>query len=256
MKTSFWTRIFDLIAPRPCAICGRRLSVNESLLCAVCHLHLPFTHYEKDPTDNPVARLFWGHFPVERAVALVYFIPKSEAGEMIYDMKYRGQADIGYDLGTIMAKQLAEQRFFDGIDALVSIPLHRHRLRERGYNQCDYIAQGIQQVTGIPLVKSAVQRIKDNPSQTHLQLLEREQNVANAFRVVRPELLESRHVLLIDDVMTTGATLLSCMQEMAKINGIRLSAFTIAYAGMLPAEQLPPYYIYFDIAPEQISPSA
>lgn len=229
MKTSFWTRIFDLIAPRPCAICGRRLSVNESLLCAVCHLHLPFTHYEKDPTDNPVARLFWGHFPVERAVALVYFIPKSEAGEIIYDMKYRGQADIGYYLGTIMAKQLAEQRFFDGIDALIPMPITRKRRWQRGYNQCEVMARGISSMTGIPIYNKVVRRIHFVKSQTQQRGWERAENVDGAFALNDGDKIKGKHLLIVDDIITTGATVCALASSLCQVEGVKISVLSFGY---------------------------
>lgn len=140
------------------------------------------------------------------------------------------------DLAEVTADELSATDFFDGIDALVPMPLHYLRRYKRGYNQCDYIAEGIRRVTGIPVVNGVLKRVRNNPTQTHLQINEREQNVANIFRVVHPERLENKHILLIDDVMTTGSTLHAALQELQHIPGIRLSVFTIAYAGMMEPE--------------------
>jgi len=229
MKTSIWTRIFDLISPRGCAICGRRLSVSESVMCANCHLHLPFTHYESNFTDNPVARLFWGHFPIERAFSLVHFIPQSDVSQMIYDLKYHNQPDIGYHLGIIMAQYAAMYNFFEGIDILIPMPITRARRWQRGYNQCEQLARGISHVTGLPICTDVLRRTHFQGSQTHRKSWERRENVAHAFTLEHAAKIDHKHVLVIDDIITTGATVCACAEQLCQNDSVTVSVLSFGF---------------------------
>lgn len=229
MKTSFWTRLFDLISPRPCAICGQRLSPTESVICAVCHLHLPLTNLVSSPYDNPMARLFWGLFPVERAAAWFYYEPKSEVDEMIYDLKYRGHADIGEDLGYLVARRFDACGFFDGIDAIVPIPLTWQRRWRRGYNQSEEIAKGISRLTGLPIYNKVVKRVSFSGSQTKKSVWERQKNVEHAFQLTDGEKIAGKHLLVIDDIVTTGATVKACATELCKAPGVRISVLSLGF---------------------------
>lgn len=225
----------DFLFPRTCAVCDRRLARTEHSVCAGCLSSLPRILYKGGEEHGLIERFFWAKVPIERATCAFRY-DSEEVRRIVHTFKYFGQPSVAVDMAEVIAEELMATDFFDGIDALVPLPLHRRRLYKRGYNQCDYLARGIHRVTHIPIVKNTLQRIVDNPSQTHLTMLEREQNVVGIFRVKNPQPLENKHVLLIDDVMTTGSTLLSCMQEMTKITGIRLSVFTLAYAGMIKPE--------------------
>ena len=229
MKTSFWTRLFDVISPRLCAICGNRLSVNEQVLCANCHLHLPLTGYEKTPLDNELARLFWGQFPVERAAAVFFYEPKSAVSQLIYDMKYRGMSEIGERMGEITARRFATEGFFEGIDVLVPMPITRRRQWQRGYNQSMEIARGVSSVTGIPISRKAVRRIHFTQSQTEQHAWERLHNVENAFLLSKPDDIQGKHILLIDDIVTTGATTIACGRELAKAPDVRISILALGH---------------------------
>ena len=227
MRTSFLTKLLDVISPRTCAICGERLSVNEQVLCATCHMHLPLTLYEQQALDNPMARLFWGHFPVERASALFFYEPQSPTSKMIYDMKYRSMPEIGEALGSIAARQFATAGFFEGIDALVPMPITRRRQWQRGYNQSMEIARGVKVVTGIPIFNKVVRRVSFHESQTAQHAWERLRNVDDAFRLVHPNHIAGKHILLIDDIVTTGATVTACGRELAKAPDVRISILSL-----------------------------
>lgn len=227
MKTSFWTRLLDVVSPRPCAVCGRRLSASEQVICASCHLHLPLTRFEQQPLDNPMARLFWGRFPVERAAALFYYEPQSDLSQPIYDMKYRSMPELGESLGRIAAQQFAAAGFFDGIDALVPVPITRRRLWQRGYNQSMKIARGVSSLTGIPIYNNVVRRTHFNESQTAKHSRERLQNVADAFCLANGERIAGKHILIIDDIVTTGATVTACGCELAKAQGVCISVLSL-----------------------------
>lgn len=230
MKTSFLTKLLDFISPRLCVVCGSRLSPEESLLCVRCMLHLPLTGFEKSPADNPLARLFWGQFPIERATALYYYEPQSEVAEIIYSLKYRSRPEIGRSLGHIMARQLQASGFFDGIDALVPVPLAPRRRRQRGYNQSEEIARGIAELTALPIYNKVVRRTQFDTSQTRLNPIERRDNVERAFQLADSELPAHRHLLLIDDIVTTGSTLTACARQLLKAKDVKLSVLAIGFA--------------------------
>lgn len=229
MKASFWTNLLDVIAPRQCAICGERLSPTESVLCACCHLHLPLTHFEKQAEDNPMARLFWGHFPVERAAALFYYAPQSNVSQLIFDIKYHDHPEIGEQMGVITARQFARHHFFDDIDAIIPVPLTRRRQWKRGYNQSMEIARGVQEVTGLPIIAKALKRLHFSSSQTKKNLWERQENVSSMFHLNAPSLIADKHLLLIDDIVTTGATIKSCAAELSQAENVKISILSLGF---------------------------
>ena len=227
--TNWWTRIVDFIAPRSCVICGRRLSPTERSLCSVCVLHLYRTTFQFTPEDNEMAQLFWGLLPVERTAALIYYEPRSETAALIYKLKYGHRPDIGEDLGRIMAEEMKPAGFLDGIDILLPIPLSKKRYWQRGYNQSEMLARGMSEVTGLPVITKAVRRTNFRQSQTSLTRKERQENVEGTFVLRHPEQLENKHVLLIDDICTTGATLLACSEAIRSVKGIRISILTLGF---------------------------
>ena len=226
---NWWTRILDFISPRQCDVCGRRLSPTERSLCSVCLLHLPRTTYQFTPEDNPMAQLFWHLIPIERAAALIYYEPHSEIAQLVYALKYRNRPDIGEDMGRLMANEMQIAHFFDGIDMLLPVPLSRKRLRQRGYNQSEELARGISDVTHIPMATNAVRRKHFIKSQTQLNRYERQENVMDMFELHDARQLKGHHVLLIDDICTTGATLMACAEALRHIEGIRLSILTLGF---------------------------
>lgn len=226
---NWWTRILDFISPRQCVMCGSRLSPTERSICSVCMLHLPRTGFQYNPTENIMAQAFWHLTPVERAAALFYFTPHSEVAQIVYELKYANRPDIGEDMGRLMATELQAARFFDGIDVLLPMPLARNRLRQRGYNQSEMLAVGISQLTGIPVVSHAVSRKPFVESQTHLSHLKRRENVEHIFTLRNDNLLRHRHVLIVDDVCTTGATITALSDSIRHVEGIRMSVLTLGY---------------------------
>lgn len=223
-------RFLDLIAPRPCVVCGCRLGVHDEVLCPSCVLQLPRTSFHLSPLDNPMARLFWGIIPVERVAAYTYYSPGSEMAQMVYDMKYHDRPDIGVALGRLMATELQSAGFFDGIDLLVPVPLAPRRERQRGYNQSRQLALGVSEVTGLAVSDCAVRRTVFKGSQTELSRWDRQENVEDVFRLRDADTLRGRHVLLIDDIVTTGATVTACARELQKAEGVRISILAFGYS--------------------------
>lgn len=233
-----WWKIFNqwltdasnLALPRMCEICRHRLLYNESCLCNSCYAQLPFTHMQGKP-GNVVEKLFWKQFPIVRASAFLHYQPGAPYTQAIMALKYHHRPQVGVFFGERMAEDLLETDFFEGIDFLIPVPLAQDRLRKRGYNQSETLARGIEKVTGIPVCTDAVTRSISNPSQTHLGATERKENVKGIFTLNPNHQLDHCHVLLIDDILTTGATLISCAQTLAQTEDIRISVLTLGLAG-------------------------
>ena len=223
------TRILDFISPRLCVVCGQRLAPTERSLCSVCLFHLPRTDFHQKPLDNPMAQLFWGLAPIEKAAALFYYHPHSETAQLVYRLKYNNRPDIGEDIGRVMANELQAANFFSDIDVLLPVPLASKRLRQRGYNQSEQLAKGISDITQLPIVTKALRRKHFQQSQTTLNRWQRQENVEDTFWLKDGSQLQDKHVLLIDDICTTGATLISCANTLKDIEGIRISVLTLGF---------------------------
>jgi ComF family protein len=229
MIISFWSRLLDFVSPRLCVVCGRRLTITEQVICASCNMHLPRTGFQRDPLENIMAKMFWGRIPVERAAALFYYEAGAQADQIVYDLKYHDSPEIGEMMGRLMAREFMGDGFFEGIDVIVPVPLSRKRQRQRGYNQSAELATGISEVTGLPVCTKAVRRTHFSKSQTQLHHWERRDNVDGAFLLKKPELLRNRHVLLVDDVVTTGATMVACVREILKAEGVNISLISLGF---------------------------
>ncbi len=227
---SFWSRLLDLISPRLCVVCGNRLAVTEEVVCSKCYLHLPRTDFGHDLYENVMAKLFWGQIKLEKATALFYYEPHAETVQILYEMKYKNHPEIGVVMGRMMAKELMKSGLFEDIDALVPVPLAKKREHERGYNQSLELAKGVSEVTQLPIANQVVRRTKFVDSQTHRGRWERNENVEGVFELVDGDSLSGKHVLLIDDVVTTGATIIACAQEMQKASNVRISVLALGFA--------------------------
>ena len=204
---------------------------------------------------SDMEKLFWGWneaLPIQRATAFFYYSGSNR--EILMQLKYKRNPDIGFYLASQFAKEIKDSNFFDGIDVIIPIPLNWIRRMKRGYNQSEYIARGISYVTGIPVYTKAVKRVRNNKSQTRMKHHERYDNVQNLFRLVHPEFIEGKHVLLVDDVTTTGATITSCAKEIAKAKNTKITVLTIAIAGQSVVPQNDsPQMPYISLSKEQIS---
>ena len=226
---SFWSRLLDLISPRLCVVCGNRLAVTEETLCSKCYLHLPRTDIANDLYENVMAKLFWGQIKLEKATALFYYEPHAETAQILYELKYKNHPEIGVVMGRMMAKELMKSGLFEDIDALVPVPLAKKREHERGYNQSLELAKGVSEVTGLPIANLVIRRTKFVGSQTKRGRWERNENVEHVFELVDDN-ISDQHLLLIDDVVTTGATVIACAKEMQKASNVRISVLALGFA--------------------------
>jgi ComF family protein len=229
-RISFWTRLLDLISPRLCTVCGERLSITEEVICGKCNLHLPRTGFQRNAKDNIMAKMFWGQIPIERASALFYYEAHSETANIIYELKYKNHPEIGETMGRMMARELQRADFFDGIDGIVPVPLAKKRERQRGYNQSMEIAKGVSEITSLPIYNKVVKRNTFSGSQTSKGRWERNENVENVFELIDGDSIRGKHLLIIDDVVTTGATIIACAKEMSKAEGVRFSVLSLGFA--------------------------
>ena len=224
---SFWHRLIQLVAPQACIVCGARLAVGEEVVCTACNLHLPRTFFAANATDNLMARRFWGRIPVERAAALFYYEAGAEVSRIIHELKYRDHPEVGVAMGRMTAEELAPTGFFEGIDLIVPVPLAPKRRRQRGYNQSEELAKGVAEFTGLAVAADAVARVVATETQTHKTLRQRMENVEGAFRLTGKVDLQGRHVLVVDDVVTSGATVCACVEAMMPSGGLKVSVLSL-----------------------------
>jgi ComF family protein len=226
-----WDDFISLLFPRICYGCGNQLMRNENLICTECHVAIPRTNHHFEP-DNQVAQLFWGRCHITKAAAFSFYNKGSRIRRIIHNLKYNGISEIGPVIGNIYGHTLKSSGFMDDIDIIVPVPLHASRKRSRGYNQSDLIAQGLSEATGITVVSGELARVSKSQTQTRRSRYDRWKNVEGIFCAMNPEFFRDKHVLLVDDVITTGSTIEACANELLKIEGVRVSVTAIAYAVM------------------------
>lgn len=225
-----WLEDFlSLFLPNLCAGCDNHLVKGEDCICTHCMLTMPLTGFERYG-NNPVMRQFWGQVPVEQATAYATFSKGGALQQMIHRLKYESRPDIGVRLGRAFGEGLYRHGWSHAIDLLVPVPLFKSRERLRGYNQAACIAQGISQVTGIPVDMQAVRRNRNTDTQTRKNRFDRSGNVQRVFEVINSEAVQGRHILLVDDVITTGSTLVSLAEVLREIPGVRISIAALAFA--------------------------
>jgi len=223
------TDVWEFFFPRYCVICGKRLLQGEQHSCLNCLCALPRIRF-RNQENNEIAKLLWGKMPIVRASAFLYYSKGGNVRELLFQLKYYGNQKIGNFLGRCMAKELLSTGFFDGVEGIIPVPLHEKKRKSRGYNQSELLAEGISSVTGIPLLKDVLRRNQYTDTQTRKSNYERWNNVMDVFECTYREHFSCKHVLLVDDVLTTGATLVACADAFKEIEGLRISVLTLAWA--------------------------
>lgn len=227
---SLLLNIAYLFAPPTCPVCGRLLFEGERLLCVKCMADMPRTNYTAQ-ADNPMFRRFWGIVPIERATALIHFVKGSGWQKAIHQFKYDSAWRIALEFGHMLGSEMLDSNLYYDIDVIVPVPLHFTKLVRRGYNQSAYIAEGIAEVYEAKLSTGNLVRVRNNANQAQRAYHERWQNVSGIFKVRHPERFEGKHILLVDDVFTTGATITACAETLlAACKDVRISVATVAIA--------------------------
>lgn len=224
--------LFSLFFPDLCLGCGEPLVKGERYLCSVCQFHLPRTNFQFD-IDNAVARVFWGRVKLEAAASFCYFTKGSNIQRLLHKLKYEGDREIGLYLGETYGRELKASILYDEIDLIIPVPLHPRKQRKRGYNQSEAIGQGLSRTLQAALETNVLFRKTNTSTQTRKTRYKRWENVENVFEVRRPDLIRDKSVLLVDDVITTGATLEACAAALLTEQGVRVSVVSIAYASNL-----------------------
>lgn len=219
--------LFNLFFPKVCYACGDAINGAVQHICLSCRGDLAKMNVQ-DFTNNKIQHLFSGRLELEKANAYLKFEQHGKTQHLLHVLKYKGVKEVGITLGELAATELIEGGFFEGIDVLLPIPIHRVKAKKRGYNQSHFIAEGISNITEIPVDITSLIKNTNTKSQTKKNRFERFENVSRTFEILQPKQLEDRHVLLIDDVVTTGATIEACGNTLRNINGIQLSLLTIA----------------------------
>ncbi|MBP1638019.1 MAG: phosphoribosyltransferase [Bacteroidetes bacterium] len=220
---------FDLLYPNLCLICGESLVTGENQLCLKCVSRIPKTNYHLIP-DNPVEKRFWGKAPVAYASSYFFFQKGSDFQKLMHELKYRGNKEIGVLLGKYAAVDLSEVPDYLNIDIIVPVPLHPKKLAKRGYNQSELICNGISSILKKPVNTTNLIRTRENTTQTKKSVFERYENTQGIFELKNPVEFQDKHILLVDDVLTTGSTLEACIQTLLLVENIKISVFTLAVA--------------------------
>ena len=220
---------FALFFPNYCLGCGEPLTRGEEILCTFCLFHLPRTFFHLDP-GNPASRVFWGRVRLDMAASFVFFHKGGNVQELLHQLKYQGKKEIGNYLGKLYGYELGDGITLKEVDVIMPVPLHPRKLRKRGYNQSHCFAEGLSEAMNIPVENNCLFRKKDTGTQTKKSRYERWENVEDIFGIRNIEKIKGRHVLLVDDVITTGATIEACANVLLAIEGTRVSAVSIAFA--------------------------
>ncbi len=220
--------LLHLLFPHICAGCGSDLLSRESVLCMRCMHALPETNFEHY-AGNPVEKIFWGRLPLYSATARFYFNRESLVQHLMHRFKYKGHKDLGLQLGKLMGEQMKKTNRFDA-DALIPLPLFPAKEKRRGYNQATVLCEGISEITGIPVLDKVITRPQHTETQTKKGRIGRWKNIEGKFLLTKPELVSNRRILLVDDVITTGATLESCGSELLRAGTISLAVAALCFA--------------------------
>ena len=221
--------IINLLFPRTCAGCGNILLEGEDTVCTTCRFLLPKTGYEHNP-DNPLAQLFYGQMPFNAVMAEFFFSKTGKVQHLIHGLKYHHCRENGIFLGQEIGKSLLQEPDYQGIEYIIPIPLHPKKEKIRGYNQSHVIAEGISDIMNVPIAEKCLVRKVFTDTQTKKSREERYQNVKDIFDVKNAAKIAGKHVLLVDDVLTTGATLMSAGKALLQVEGIKISVATVACA--------------------------
>lgn len=217
-----------MMFPRNCCSCGVSLNKNENIICMGCLIKLPRTNYHR-LKPSPIQKRFDGRIPVEQATSFLSFRRGNQAQILLHELKYRGREDVGEYLGGLFAADLVRDGFHLP-DVIIPLPLHPSKQAIRGYNQCHSICRGIKKSMGGEVLYNSIRRKVYNETQTSKTRFERWMNVEHIFEVVETAKIMGRHILLVDDVVTTGATLEACGRKLLESGARSLSLATLASA--------------------------
>ena len=221
--------LINLFFPKVCAACHTLLTPNETVICTHCRHEMPLTQYYLD-TKNEAVKKFYGKIEIQHASAFLYFNKKGMVQELIHNLKYKGHEEIGFILGNWYVADLKELNLEIPFDVVIPVPLHKRKFRERGYNQVTTFGKALAEGLNIAFDDTILYRKKYSKTQSKKNLLGRSENIENIFDVHFSEENQNKHFLIVDDVLTTGATLEACSRALLKIPGAKISIVCMAMA--------------------------
>lgn len=219
----------SIFYPRSCVACGNALLQNESHFCLSCLMHLPETNYHI-MENSPLDYIFMGRVPVEKVASMLFYKKGNKVQHILHALKYKGDKEVGRFLGEMYGRQLLKSPYYQSVDCIVPIPLHPKKLRMRGYNQSEWVAMGLARGMNIPYYTDVLFRSEFTETQTKKSRFSRWENVKGVFATADTEKITGKHVLICDDVLTTGATMEAAITQLKKIEGVRVSVATLACA--------------------------
>jgi len=225
----WYINVLEFFFPTLCVTCGSRLVTQEKFLCIDCWLDLPVTNFHLHD-KNKVEQLFWGRVKIENATAFFTYNKGSNYQHLIHFIKYKGLKELGFETGRRFGTALSESPEYKSIDFVVPVPLHPKKQKSRGYNQSEWIAGGISEALEKPVSVNNLRRNLHTSTQTRKNRYERWENVESIFEVITPNEFKGKHILLIDDVVTTGSTIESCASQLLRIENVKVSIATLAFA--------------------------
>ena len=218
----------NLMYPRLCHICEAELLANENILCTSCLHDLPLTNFHQD-NENSLRKVFYGRVKIESAVALLHFRKKASAQKLIHDLKYRGHQEIGTYFGKWLGAELADVENFKNISAVIPVPLHPSKLKIRGYNQVTKFGEEISKALNANFFEDILIEVSAAESQTLKNRIARWGKIEESLQIQNSEKIENNHILLVDDLVTTGSTIEACVHKLQEIPGIKISVATLAF---------------------------
>jgi ComF family protein len=229
MLKDFLSDITSLIYPQVCVACNGSLFKHEQPICNKCYLTLPKTNFHLQK-DNPLHKVFCGRVDVASASSFLFFQKKGMVQKMLHALKYKGKPEVAQLLGKWYAEDLKQNNIVSAFDYIIPVPLHKKRQQKRSYNQSEYFAKGLNEVLGIPIVTNVLLKTHFTETQTHKTRAERTENILQSFSIEHAEVIDNKNVLLVDDVITTGATLEACIIQLQKGTKTKVSVASIAFA--------------------------
>jgi len=220
--------VLHILFPHVCDGCGSDIVNEESNLCMKCIAELAETNFHLH-ANNPIEKIFWGRLPIVGATAQYYFVKESLMQRLMHQLKYKGNRELGKQLGRLMAYDLQKTNRFNKPDYLVPLPLFASKEKKRGYNQATILCEGMAEVMNVQIAKDVITRTQYTETQTRKGRIERWQNMEGKFELLKPEKIRDRNILLVDDVITTGATLEACGHELLQA-APKLSIAALCYA--------------------------
>ena len=229
MNLPIFNYLTELFFPRLCVVCGDKLIEQEQWICLHCLHHIPRTNFHLEP-DNRVAQIFYGRVKLEFATSFFYFSKGSKYQSLLHALKYKGMKELGAEIGKHFGIDLMQSPDFLSVDVICPVPLHPQKEKKRGYNQSWWVASGIALQMQKELSDDNLKRVTATETQTRKSRFERWQNVEGIFELSHPDAFAGKHILLIDDVVTTGATLEACAQTILSQTDARVSIATLGTA--------------------------